>query len=101
MTNESVTTVSVVFDLISNLIPDTEHHYCTILSDNRELLVKICGKDLPGGGWFRTDKPNPLAEINQAAEFDENTLVYTLNGTCASKTALYPCMALDRLILHQ
>lgn len=119
MTNKSVITGSVVLDSVSNLIPGKEYHYCSILSDCNGVFLKICSNDLPGGGRFRTDKPSPPAEIDGAmlfseisaavmykcrsdlerfsdgsvtiaAEFDENTQVYTLNGTCTSKTILYP-----------
>ena len=118
MTNKSAITGSVVLDLISNLIPGKEYHYCTILSDDSGVFLKICGNDLLGGGKFRTDKPSPPTEINgallfsktsasvtykcrgelerfsdgsviMAAKFDENTQTFTLNGTCTGQNCTH------------
>ena len=110
-TNQTMIVESVVHHTISNLKPGTTYHYCVLMSDDAGNFIEICGNDLPGGGVFTTDKPNPPTELNGAvlvsetsnvvvyrcpgnlerfngesktmvAGFDANMQTYALNGSC-------------------
>ena len=121
--NKSVIENTSVQHSISDLLPGTVYNYCVIFStaDGPGMTsistLKLCGEDLPKGGMFTTELPQPPSKLNgatlesvtsnrvtykcqsdlerfsdgsvvMASDFDSSTQMYTLNGSCTSKLCL-------------
>ena len=82
LTNQVIIEGSAIEILFPNLRPGTTYYFCVIISNINENYVKLCGNDLPAGGVFTTNKPDPPAELNGAV------LVF---GHGMSDVVMYEC----------